>query len=385
MKKLLALLAVAGLIGAAQAQQDPKTSVYGVMDVGIRHETHNTAADESATKVLSGNTFTSRFGILSEEDLGNGTKIKLKLESGLTPTNGVSGNTGSTGTALFDRAAWVGVADSKLGEVQVGRNTLVTNDFALSGVGDLIAAKGETAGQPANTANSTYAVAPLRAAQVNAFAGNTSGVKNNRSDGLIKWTNTFGPVNVVLGYAPGGQNGNNSKTSWTSGLNYAQGPLSAGIANFTAIDAANKTLRATGTGAKYDIGAFTVQAARWTQKSEAGYVAANLTTNGTYTGPVLGTAATTGPSTDSSLNTVGVAYRVNPKLTTTLSAYRGKYTNGAGKAGRLNSSVFLTEYTLSKRTNLYGIVDYAKASGDIASATVTRAVVGYTAGIKHSF
>jgi len=384
MKKLLALLAVAGLISAAQAQQDPKTTVYGLMDIGIRHETNNTASGDSATKVSSGNTFTSRIGIRSEEDLGNGTKIKLRLESGLTPTTGVSGNTGSTGTALFDRAAWVGIADAKLGEVQVGRNTLATNDFALSGVGDLVANKGETGGQPANTANSTYAVAPLRAAQVATFVGSTGG-KNNRSDSLIKYVNQFGPVSVTLGYAPGGQNGSDLKSSYTGSLVYAQGPVTVGAANFTATDAADKTLTVNGVGAKYDIGAFTLQGAKWTQKSDAGYVAANLTTNGTYTGPAMGTAATTGPSTDSSVNTVGVAYRVNPKLTTTVSAYRGEYTNGAGQSGKLNSEIFLAEYVLSKRTNLYGIVDRAKASGAIASTTVTNAIVGYTAGIKHTF
>lgn len=384
MKKLLALLAIAGVMSTAQAQQDPKTTIYGLMDVGMRYESNNTATNDSATKVVSGNTFTSRIGILSEEDLGAGTKIKVKLESGLTPTTGVSGNTGSTGTALFDRAAWIGVADAKLGEVQVGRNTLTTNDFALSGVGDLVANKGETGGQPANTSNATYAVAPLRAAQVATFVGSTGG-KNNRSDGLIKWSNKFGPVAVTLGVAPGGQNGSDAKSNYTSSVVYTQGPLAAGIATFDAKDAANKELHVKGIGAKYDFRDFTFQGARWTQKSDAGYVAANLTTNGTYTGPVMGTAATTGPSTDSSVNTVGVSYRATPKLTTTLSVYRGEYANGAGKSGKLNSQVALAEYALSKRTNLYGIFDRASASGDIASSTVTQSIVGYTVGIKHSF
>ena len=134
MKKFLLALATVALFGTVQAQQNPNTVVYGVMDVGIRYETNTTAAGEPATKVLSGNTFTSRFGITSSEDLGNGSVIKLKLESGLTPTTGVSGNTGSTGTVLFDRAAWVGIADKTFGEVQVGRNTLVINDCSSCSV-----------------------------------------------------------------------------------------------------------------------------------------------------------------------------------------------------------------------------------------------------------
>jgi predicted porin len=381
MKKIFTMLCLAGVMVNASAQD---TKLYGVMNVGVRHETNNTAAGESATKVVSGNTFTSRFGITSEEDLGNGTKIKLRLESGLAPTSGVSGNTGSTGTVLFDRAAWVGIANAKFGEVQVGRNTLATNDFALSGVGDLVTNKGETGGQPANTANSTYAVAPLRAAQIATFVGSTGG-KNNRSDSLIKYVNQFGPVAVRLGYAPGGQNGTDNRTSYTGSLVYAQGPVTMGAANFTASDAAGKELSVNGVGAKYDVGAFTFQAAKWTQKSDAGYVAANLTTNGTYTGPVMGTATNTGPSTNSSVNTAGVSYRVNPKLTTTVSMYRGEYANGAGKIGKLNSEVFLTEYAVSKRTNFYGIVDRAAAQGDIASSTVTKAIVGYTVGINHRF
>jgi predicted porin len=65
--------------------------------------------------------------------------------------------------------------------------------------------------------------------------------------------------------------------------------------------------------------------------------------------------------------------------------YRGEYANGAGKIGKLNSEVFLTEYAVSKRTNFYGIVDRAAAQGDIASSTVTKAIVGYTVGINHRF
>jgi len=386
MKKILVALAAMALVGAAQAQQNPTTSVYGLMDVGIRYETHVTATDDSATKLINGNTYTSRFGIISSEDLGNGTTIKLKLESGLSPTTGVSGNSGSTGTVLFDRQAWVGFADKTFGEVQIGRNTLATYDFATGGVGDLTLAKGESAAQPANTSNSTYAVAPLRAAQINVFTGATSSIRNSRSDGLIKWSNKLGPVNVTLGIAPGGQSGSDSKKSTTTAaVTYSLNSLTVGAANFTAKDAADLKYSVNGIGAKYDIGNWTLQSARWTSKSEAGYVAANLTTNGTYTGPVLGTAATTGPSTDASLNTLGVQYRVSPKLTTTLSSYHGQYANGVGKAGVLNSQIVLAEYDVTKRTTFYGILDRASASGDIASTTITRPIVGYNVGVKHTF
>jgi predicted porin len=336
--------------------------------------------------MVNGSLVTSRIGISSSEKLAGGQEIKVKLEGTLLPSSGTVGNTGSTGTVLFDRNAWVGISDSKLGEVQIGRNTVATLDLVGSGIADIFKSQNDPAGQPANTANSTYAVSPLRASQSNTFAGSSSGIKNTRSDGMIKYINNFGPVGITAGYAPGGVNGNNSKSSYSAGVTYVQGPVEVGAAKFTAIDAADKKLQVETVGAKVDVtNKITLQTAQWRLNSDAGYVAANLTTNGTYTGPVLGTAATTGPGTDSKLNVFGASYKVSPVLTATVAAYRGTYNNTAGKTGKLNSEMALAEYVLSKRTSVYAFLDRAKPEGDIASTTVTRPIVGYTVGAKHSF
>jgi predicted porin len=217
------------------------------------------------------------------------------------------------------------------------------------------------------------------------MVGNSSGVRNTRSDGMIKWLGKVGPVDLILGYSAGGTAGNDNKSSWNGGAKVTYGPVTAAVATAALTDAAGKKMTVNGFGGRYAFGDFTVSAGRYTHENDAGYVGANLTTYGTYTGPVLGTAAATGPATESSVNALGVEYKVNPKLTTSLAVYRGTYENGLGKKGKLNSEVFLAEYAMSKRTSLYAFVDRADPSGDIASKTVTKDVIGYAVGIKHTF
>jgi predicted porin len=67
-----------------------------------------------------------------------------------------------------------------------------------------------------------------------------------------------------------------------------------------------------------------------------------------------------------------------------LAYYDGEYKNGLGSKGDLKTTVLFNEYNLSKRTNLYGIIDHAKASNDLV-ATTKSTNVGITAGIRHTF
>ncbi|PPJ65693.1 porin, partial [Staphylococcus aureus] len=70
-----------------------------------------------------------RFGLRGSEDLGGGTQAIFQLESGFL------GDTGSSVVAgkLFNRTAWVGLTNDRLGNIQLGHQA----DFMFDYLGRL--------------------------------------------------------------------------------------------------------------------------------------------------------------------------------------------------------------------------------------------------------
>lgn len=380
-KSLLAvILATATTVATAQSN----VVIYGLLDAGMRYDTKANANTDAKTSAVSGVQSTSRLGFKGSEDLGNGTKANFLIEGGLNPTSGTSSQNGSTGTVTFDRQAWLGLSNSTFGEVQFGRNTNATADF--SSISDPLGFAMDGVGAPVVVNNATYNTAGIRLNQQIGIVANTNGTRSTRSDGMIKYLNKFGAVNVIAGYSAGGVAGTDNKGTYSIGASVKQGPVRASAATMQAQDTAGKKLDVNSFGFAVDVNdRVSVISGYHTAKTEAGYVPTHLTTTATAQGPILGLTTTSGPSTDHNVKNIGVKYQVSPALTSTLAYYKGDYTNGVGQAGKLDTYVLLNSYALSKRTNLYGIVDYAKAQGDITSATVSDTNIGFTVGMRHSF
>ncbi|CAN0618842.1 Porin [Burkholderia multivorans] len=100
-----------GASGTASAQQG--VTLYGVIDEFAQYV--NTGNGYTAA-IGSGGQWGSRFGVKGAEDIGNGQKIEFDLENGFNPNDGTLAQSGS----LFNRQAWVGVA-GQWGKVRVGR------------------------------------------------------------------------------------------------------------------------------------------------------------------------------------------------------------------------------------------------------------------------
>lgn len=382
MKKSLLAAFLATVSGIAMSQSN--VVVYGLLDAGMRYDSKANAVVESKTSAVSGVQSASRLGFKGSEDLGNGNKANFLIEGGLNPTSGTSSQNGSTGTVTFDRQAWLGLSNSRLGEVQFGRNTNATADFSSSS--DPLGFAMDGMGAPVVVNNATYNTAGIRLNQYIGIVANTNGTRSTRSDGMIKYLHKFGAVNVVAGYSAGGIAGTNNKGSYSLGVGIKQGPIRASVAAMQAQDTAGKKLAVNSFGFTVDAtDRMSVITGYHTAKTQTGFVATHLTTTTTAQGPILGLATTSGPSTDHNVKNIGVRYQVSSALTSTLAHYKGEYTNGIGKAGKLDTYVLLNSYALSKRTNLYGIVDYAKAQGDITSATVSNTNIGFTVGMRHTF
>lgn len=99
--------------GMAAAQSN--VTMYGIVDVGVMKI--DNLPGGSKTYMRAGSKDGSRLGFLGSEDLGGGLKAIFKLEAGFNPDDGSSGQAGS----LFNRAAFLGLSDKKLGTLTVGR------------------------------------------------------------------------------------------------------------------------------------------------------------------------------------------------------------------------------------------------------------------------
>jgi predicted porin len=114
--KKLAIPALLGALSAAAAAQS--VSLYGVVDVGLRHVRNG---DSSATSLSPNGNNTSRIGLKGVEDLGGGLQASFQLEAGLNPDNGTS----SDATRFWNRRTTVSLTGS-FGELRIGRDYSVT-------------------------------------------------------------------------------------------------------------------------------------------------------------------------------------------------------------------------------------------------------------------
>ena len=120
MKKTKPIITAAlalGLGGLAQAQS---LTIYGSIDEYFNHMSSSSGA--RLNTLQDGKDLRSRLGFRGAEDLGGGLSAKFQLEMGLSATSGATADS----TRAFDRQSWVGLADSSLGELRLGRqNTAI--------------------------------------------------------------------------------------------------------------------------------------------------------------------------------------------------------------------------------------------------------------------
>lgn len=125
----VAFSGIASIAGAGDAAAESSITLYGQIDTGLYYRSSagaNPATGRAAPalSLLSGNEYTSRWGITGREDLGSRISLVFKLESGFNAASG-AGNLSlpfpnDTGS-LFDRGANVGLS-SPIGTLLFGRN-----------------------------------------------------------------------------------------------------------------------------------------------------------------------------------------------------------------------------------------------------------------------
>lgn len=323
------------MAGSASAQST--VTMYGLIDVGVEYLNHANANGDSLIREIGANMAGSRWGVRGSEDLGGGLKATMTLEGGFRPDTGVI----EQGGRLFGRLATVGL-QGDFGALTVGRQAIVLNDvmfsfdpmaFALYSVATL---DGKFFGR---ADNSIKYIAPT----VGGLTGSAY-----YSFGL---DTAFAPTQ---GEVPG--NGKVGR-AWGVAARYAGGPFGVGLV----VDRVNS-----GVAAKANAGDMDQRVAL-----AANYKFGEATVFGGYRRLKSDVAGTNGVRSDYYWS--GLTYNATPALKLTGAIYHNNIKNTEA-----DPSLFVlnADYSLSKRTDLYASLGYAKNRKDGLAGTS----VGVTAG-----
>ena len=390
-KNSLAAVALLGAFAGSAFAAD--VTLYGVVDEGFLY-THKDAdkTDVDAVDKLelkSGIQAGSRWGLKGTEDLGNGLKVGFILESGFNADDGTQSVSGT----MFNREASLSVM-GPFGQLSLGKIGAITQGTSSWGKVGAVSAFGTSYGA-ANVGNAT-----------NVFAA-TVGVMDNT---IAYQTPKFAGFTVYAQYSMG-----NSKTDTSStltqvenksstdryyalGATYANGPVNL----YFAVDSVNYASYFDNTtppstqdmddsltvafGGSYDFSVVKVFA------------------GAQYFDEVL-------VSKVSGLSNVGLdflkskmeGYALQASASAPLAGGTGYFGVGyvdASEADSVAASAGFDikyyvasvgyKYDLSKRTNVYGVLSYAKGDQDVTTATATvydrkPSMVGFGVGLRHNF
>ena len=349
-KSIFALAALGAFASAAQAQSS--VTLFGAFDSSVAYvtglanggsgNTIPTSAGSSSTYTTGSGTFfidsaivTSMWGMRGSEDLGGGMKANFHLESDALTNNG-SGHTGY----LFRRAANVSVADSKLGELFLGRR----GNAYIMATGGMLPVQGNTAHQwrtvigssvGDQVANSVFYQSPKIMGTAVAVQMGMNNTVDGGDDGTITAANLFNTsipnLTISAGY-------NNQKGARSAGYTTSTTTNASLVAN-NAVGAANNTTtnrEGYAVGLKY----------KMTPAIEVGTFYAHGRVNN---GGAAGTA-TTGFSAGAA--GLGLGYQATPAI-----LLGANYVKATSEATMTNLQA---HYMLSKRTRIYSQMTFAQ-------------------------
>jgi predicted porin len=355
-KRLIAVAALALVSGMAAAQSS--VTIYGNVDVGVLTQNH-APANASSTSLANGGISPSIWGFRGAEDLGNGLKAVFNLEGHFSADTGVSH------PSLFRRQSNVGLASANFGTILLG------NQYSPA---ILAFAATDPRGLREN-----FSGLYSWAYNSGVFTKNSAGaldarVNNGNNDvgvfvqNAVSYSNTFGPVGVGAAYS----------VSELKGAVYALGvTYTSPLVLSAAYQSTNKPNTSDRMSAIYTVG--------------AGYTMNAFTGKLNYLRGENKDPATMVETSKVDVVGLGLDWKTAANNTASVAVYHGKDKNN--NADKTTTFILSDEYSLSKRTTLYGQLVYADANS--GATLMTTMVAGGTmananttllnVGIKHSF
>lgn len=356
MKRITLTLAAAGLgLAAGAASAETSVTLYGIADVSIRYLSTSAGGvgqDGSRVSMENGAISNSRWGLRGSEDLGNGNRAFFRLENGFNMQNGNSSATGKT----FGRLAYVGLDGGNIGQLTLGlQNTPMF---------DLLADYFD----------------PLTVGNYDQNAWLPAAMSRVRTNNMTKYANTIGDLSLALSWANGESwEDHKAGQQYGASLRYMVGKLGLGAAYQQTYDGGNSDLRQRvwNLNASYQFDSAKVFAGYYNGRDETGWVNA-----------VMGGTTTASLDRKDNGYFAGVTWQATPRWAITGAGYYDQSKNVVtdGDKGKRYALVAVAEYSLSKRSQVYGTVDWNKvsdaASGEIAGKSNQ---VGAAVGFRHIF
>lgn len=343
MKKTAIISALAGAMAASAApavHAQSSVTLYGIVDTSVRYLTNANANNDSQVAMGVGPITGSRWGIKGSEDLGNGLSTVFRLENGFNLWNGqmASGNT------LFNRHAYVGLSSNQYGTVTLGRQNTPLFD-QLGNVYDPL-----TVG---NYDQDGWLPGALG-----------YGLRTNNS---IKYNGQFGGLNVEGMYGVGGVPGSlGAGSMYGLTASYTMGGLAVDVGYQQNSDNANNKFRVVNVGAVYTISSVKAFAGWLHAQDNTGIVDLYMAAAGS---PAASWAPKTGTNRIDDGFYVGATWQATAPLLISAAGYYDRSRNALNPddttlgRGTRYSATLLAEYSLSKRTEVYGTVDYIHGTG----------------------
>jgi predicted porin len=316
------------------------------------------------------------------EDLGGGLKAIFQLENGFNPNTGSMGSYNGS-SKLFGRQAFVGLSGDNWGSFTIGRQYDPVVDLVQPVTADNY--WGSTFTTPGDVDNND---------------------NSSRTNNSVKFTSaTYSGFQFEGMYAFGGVAGaTGSGQTWSGAATYATGPFSIAAGYIRMDNADTAAARAggwsTGTTSDGTFDGTTVNNAFQSAKSigiasiGAQYVVGPVTAGLRYSNAQYKSDAFSSFDSTERFN-VGagfVNYQVTPAALLGL-GYTYTHGSGNGPSASYNQISLGGDYNLSKRTDVYLVGAYQKASGTNVTATV--ADYGYASnstsqeivslGLRHKF
>ncbi|CAB3743098.1 porin [Paraburkholderia rhynchosiae] len=338
-------------------------TLYGIVDTSVRYLTNSNANNDSQLAMGVGPVTGSRWGLKGKEDLGAGLQAIFKLENGFNLWNGqlASANT------LFNRAAYVGLSSDRYGAITFGRQNTPLFD-QLGSVYDPL-----TVG---NYDQDGWLPGALG-----------YGLRQTNS---IKYSGQFGGLNVEAMYGVGGVAGSiGASNMYGLTASYVVGGLSFDVGYQQNSDNTNNKFRVANVGVVYAFSAVKAYAGWLYSQDNTGIVDIYMGASGS---PASGWTPTRNTDRIDNGFYVGATWQVSAPLLLTAAGYYDRSRNALNSdgvtlgRGTRYSAVLLAEYAVSKRTEVYGTVDFIRGTGAATADFLGRNnQTGVALGIRNVF
>lgn len=385
MKKSIAAVAVLGAFTGSALAAD--VQLYGLIDTGARY-LHSDLEHQGTTKKFSmesGMQSGSRFGFKGSEDLGNGLSVGFILE------NQFNSDDGTLKDGLLFRRETSLFLEGNFGKIAFGRMGSINGGTSSWGKHGVLSAFGTSWGG--------------YAAQADTVFGN-SGLWNNMiayetpNMGGFKVFAQYGMGNQVFkdqaGNKVGVENESSSDRYYALGASYANGPLNLFVSvdsiNYASYDPVAKQTAHTDDsltvrlGGNYDfeVAKVFVGAAYFDETKLSSFAGAVSDYVNSYAQGKAEQLAVKGWS----LGLSGAVPAAGGNLLLG-AAYMDAETADSHQGADVDISRWIVSagytYSLSKRTNVYGVVTYNRDEIESSSSKFKPTVYGAMLGLRHAF